>query len=382
MKIGGLSASGKKRAYNGDMKKVLIDGQIFSIHQRGGISRSFASILNEYFLAKKANAAEIEFKLGLILSRYIDTTGIKVGLRPLRAPWQKLSKLALIMNWFYLWIYRYDLVHSTYYFRRYLLRKPGTKHVVTLHDMIPEDFPQYFTTYNPHYQKIDFLKNADCIICVSKYTLERLRFHHPDLVHKARVVYPGVAFKSSMTLPSVRSNTLLYVGSRGAYKDFITLLEALPTVMSLNPELNVLAVGGNAFDTKERELIHRLGLENRIFQKNLTDEELEHQYKTCLATVITSHEEGFGLPLIESMAYGSLVVASDIAVFRETSAGGYVAFPAGDSVELARILNQVIQSPKEFELYRVKGFQIAMNYTWSNTYSSLVKIYQDLLGEK
>jgi glycosyltransferase involved in cell wall biosynthesis len=300
----------------------------------------------------------------------------------LKFPWTisgiSLAKLALVVNWLYLWFSPYQIIHSTYYFRGYLWRRPGTKHVVTLHDMIPEDFPEEFPNGSPHYQKESFLRDADRIVCVSNYTQSRLNYHYPELAHKAIVISSGINIPDTEILPSERDSTILYVGRREGYKDFATLLRALPSIVELYPNAQLLAVGDQKFSPSEISLISSLGLSGKVRQVELSDADLQSAYRTCCLTVVTSKVEGFGLPVIEAMINGSLVVATDIPVFREISEGAYVTFKPSDDHDLSLKIRTILQDPSDYNELRENGKKIASQYSWKNVFTALNKLYVEM----
>jgi glycosyltransferase involved in cell wall biosynthesis len=361
------------------MIRVLIDGQVFSIHRRGGIGRVFSSVYGEYLQLPRDFEVDVKISLGVFLTKYSGIARIRKKRPPLfMKGFFSSSKIALATNWLYLWLSHYEIVHSTYYFQKFLIRRRGKKHVVTLHDMIPEDFPQFFLSSNPHFQKEKFLRNADRIVCVSNYTMSRLAQHYPDLVHKAIMIYPGVTVPASKNLAQVRDSTILFVGARGGYKDFVTLLKSLPTLFESEPSLQVLVAGNEQFSSSESALILELGLVGRVTQKDLSDQDLEKAYETCLALVITSHAEGFGLPVIEAMAHGALVIATDIPVFREIADDAFLAFSPGNFTELTFWIQSVLANPAAFDSKREKGRLIASQYTWKKTLSGLLNLYKEI----
>ena len=144
--------------------------------------------------------------------------------------------------------------------------------MVTLHYMIPEDFPEFFPQGNPHFRKIDFLTNADQIVCVSRYTMDRLANHHPDLIHKARLIPLGVTVSPQLSSKPIRNRTILYVGKRGMYKDFPTLLYAVSYLKEFEPDLQILAVGTDEFNAEESALIAELELVGKVARRELSDE--------------------------------------------------------------------------------------------------------------
>jgi glycosyltransferase involved in cell wall biosynthesis len=359
--------------------RVLIDGQVFSIHKRGGIGRVFTSLYHEFLQLPQEKKNNLNLKLGVFLAIYSDMPRIrKAGPPYLVEGFLTSSKIALLANWLYLWLLPYKIVHSTYYFQKYLIRRPGTRHVVTLHDMIPEDFPHFFPNFNPHFQKEKFLRNADRIVCVSNYTKSRLESYYPDLVHKAVVISPGVKPVTTKFLDGVRDSNVLYVGKRGEYKDFTTLLRSLPPLIESEPKLKVLAVGTDEFNASELAMIEELGLVGKVIQRELSDQELEEAYKSCLAVVVTSHVEGFGLPVIEAMAHGALVIATDIPVFNEIARGAFLSFTPSDFAELTRVIQKVLENPKGFDSNRQLGYLIATKYSWTTSINDLIALYREI----
>jgi glycosyltransferase involved in cell wall biosynthesis len=359
--------------------RVLIDGQVFSIHSRGGIGRVFTSLFNEF--NAKSNEAEFKSKLrlGILFSRYVDIPKTNAFMPPYVYKGFKFSKLFLIMNWFCLRFMRYEIVHSTYYFEKYLSRQPGTKHVVTIHDMIPEDFPHYFPDGNPHMAKEKFIADADLIVCVSNFTHQRLLHHYPSIEAEVCTVYPGVQLRNLRQSVNSPSNRILYVGKRSNYKGFKTLLSVMPILKDVDPSIKLLAVGGGGFDAEESNYIRLHDLQNIVSQEDLSDEELCFEYRNCIATVVTSEIEGFGLPLIEAMAQNALVVATDIPVFNEIGLNGFLKFPFGDSISLIKILRKIVENPAEFMKVRALGYEISQKYTWNKSARQMDEIYARLL---
>jgi glycosyltransferase involved in cell wall biosynthesis len=85
-------------------------------------------------------------------------------------------------------------------------------------------------------------------------------------------------------------------------------------------------------------MVMSLGLVDRVrVMPRLTRLEVADWYRRSDVVLITSEAEGFGLPVIEALACGASVVASDIPVLRETG-GGFVKYaPVGDSEGFAKL---------------------------------------------
>jgi glycosyltransferase involved in cell wall biosynthesis len=357
------------------MRRVLIDGQVFAIQRKAGISKQFAHILAEH--RKDIDTSEMQIIAGVVMAKYEGYSKIATGWFFSIKDSRRFAKVALFVNWFTLWTKKYDVIHTSHYFGFYLHRRRGTKHVVTIHDMIPEDFPEYFPAGNPHFQKARFIEDADRIICVSEFTKERVIHHYPKVESKCQVTYPGVDFSAMRVSENFNPSQAIYVGLRSGYKDFNTLLRALPGVLQKFPDFKLLCVGGGSFKPNEVALIQDLDIAQSIEHVAVEhDEDLYAMYRESAATIITSKIEGFGLPLIEAMANGCTVIAADIPVFQEIARDCYLPYPVGQPEFLEM---QIVNLLSDIELnwrYRRLGVSHAAKFDWANTYQGALQAYR------
>lgn len=154
-------------------------------------------------------------------------------------------------------------------------------------------------------------------------------FGMPD--HKVSVVHLG--FEKFDALPraiepqaSLTSPFLLYVGSRGGYKNFERMLRAVALNPALKKSIDVVAFGGGPFNSVEHALIATLGFgPNAVRQVGGGDAVLGGLYARARAFVYPSVYEGFGLPPLEAMAHDCPVVSSNSSSMPEVvgDAGAY-----------------------------------------------------------
>jgi glycosyltransferase involved in cell wall biosynthesis len=106
-------------------------------------------------------------------------------------------------------------------------------------------------------------------------------------------------------------------------------------------------------------------------------------YREAAILLQPSDAEGFGLPVIEAMACGCPVLASDIPPLREAggSAAGYC--PAGDveawSATLVKLLAERQTEPVRWEARRQDSERHAAQFTWRENANRTLAIYQKLL---
>lgn len=117
---------------------------------------------------------------------------------------------------------------------------------------------------------------------------------------------------------------LLSVGTQDPRKNTLTLINAYKLIPEEKRSLVPLVLVGRETDLFKSREFDLNG--NIIFLKDLDDEKLAVLYRKCLAFIMPSHAEGFGLPIIEALSSGARVVANDIQVFK------WVAGPAATYV--------------------------------------------------
>jgi glycosyltransferase involved in cell wall biosynthesis len=90
-------------------------------------------------------------------------------------------------------------------------------------------------------------------------------------------------------------------------------------------------------------------------------------YSLAEAFVFPSWIEGFGIPLLEAMACGAPVIASDRGAIPEVLDGAGRIGAAEDADALARHLEQVLEHPAEATRMRARGFARSREFSWSES---------------
>ncbi len=103
--------------------------------------------------------------------------------------------------------------------------------------------------------------------------------------------------------------------------------------------------------------------------------ELASLYSGALAVVYPSLYEGFGLPVLEAMQCGALVIASKDPAIVEVTAGAAVHVEAGDTRALAQALKAVADAPANFSSIRERGLRRAREFSWRRTAERTREVY-------
>src|SRR5262249_45459074 len=145
------------------------------------------------------------------------------------------------------------------------------------------------------------------------------------------------------------------------------------------PDLRLLQVGGQ-WSSTQREQIDRLGLTDAVAQLHgLTREAIAALYRASSLVLLPSEAEGFGLPVIEALACGATVVASDIPVLREVGGRAAVYCPVGDAPAWADAIDRLLATPGSAPALADRLAQ-AGRFTWEAHGRTVAEAYQRLLG--
>jgi glycosyltransferase involved in cell wall biosynthesis len=126
---------------------------------------------------------------------------------------------------------------------------------------------------------------------------------------------------------------LLHVGGNHARKRLDLVLRIFARVRSTHPHLRLIQVGG-AVERNQGGLVSSLDLQRSLVSlSGVTREQLAGLYANAEVVLIPSEREGFGLPLLEAIAAGALVIASDIPSLREVGEAAAIYCPVGDVEE-------------------------------------------------
>ncbi len=180
---------------------------------------------------------------------------------------------------------------------------------------------------------------------------------------------------------------ILFVGRLEKRKGFKYLLRAFPYVKAEFPEARLLVVG--AFDKDDKAPHLRYIREHRIrgvrFIGYLPDEELPRYYKTShLLCAPSTGFESFGMILLEAMATGVPIVASDIVGYRTVLTHGQegLLVEPENEVALAQAIIALLKDP-DLRLRMVeRGLTKAEDYSWNRVAQQVLDYYQRVLEKK
>jgi len=186
---------------------------------------------------------------------------------------------------------------------------------------------------------------------------------------------------------------LLYVSHYNYYRNFETLLRALPLLRDRlsGRKLKLfltcqLHSEGNASGYRAREasdLVRQLRVEDVVVELGAVPYPLLHQvYRECDIYVTPAYAESFAHPLVEGMASGLPIVASDLAVHREICQDAAIYFQRFSAAELAEQVCRVAGRSEFSKQLSERGLARSRDFSWSKHVDELLALADDLLSSK
>ena len=361
----------------------LIDGRAFEGRDQRGIQRYYREIFSRcnpysriemYIRSKLGTDLPINVHLTEVLECFplnrLDFSGRAISkarrlLMPTRLP-------------------QADLYHSTYFTPN---PRPELPEVVTIHDMIPEVIPYYYGygAAEELAKKRKSIFAATKIIAISHATAKDLKSIYPEVEDRIEVIHHGGQHFPKVTSEELGAKNprsepyVLFVGQKGAYKNFSTLLDAAVD-LGWPKEVSVV-VAGEPFSEAERAAIRFRGLEGKFRSViHPSDSELRGLYIGASAFVFPSLLEGFGFPLLEAQALGVPVVASDTRVFHEVAGKGFIPVRPLDYSSIAEGVSKSLDSSVSTSLIS-SGLENVDRFSWDVCAEETFRVWSETARE-
>jgi glycosyltransferase involved in cell wall biosynthesis len=264
--------------------------------------------------------------------------------------------------------------------------------VFSAYDMIYEKYPQYFPSFEygirRHIrEKKACFERASLIVCISIHTANDILEIYPHIPkERLKVVHLGVEelfFRDGEAVKQTRPY-FLYVGHRERYKNFLRFLDAFGrTGLKKDYDLCIVSPIAVAFTVQEKETIARYGLAGTIrINVSISDEVLKEQYAGARAFVYPTEYEGFGLPVAEALACGTLVLTSQAPCLKEIGGTAPLYFDPTSTDAIADALQAADQmNDSERQRRILTGKKWSSQFSWDNSRRGFVQAMKELIDE-
>lgn len=272
--------------------------------------------------------------------------------------------------------------------------------VVTIFDVSFLIFPEHFEWRWRNYTRYvmpSVLRSVSAVICISEHAKQELLKFYKVSPEKVHVVYCGIdhrRFGPDAVLDKgwaesvgLYKEYVLHVGLLSKRKNIPMLLRAVASLRAkgkfenlqlvlAGPELSVL--------TGAREIhrtIYELGLRDVVvLPGHVPDDFMPGLYRHAKLLVMPSLYEGFGLPVLESMASGVPVVASNSSSLPEVAGDAAILVSPQDESAWAEAIEDVLRSPSTAEELRRKGLLRARQFSWRRAGEETLAVYRAAVG--
>lgn len=226
--------------------------------------------------------------------------------------------IPLLLRW-----YRVDVVLEPAHFGPFNLPS-RVRRITVIHDLTPLLFPHYHPLLGGLLQRLflkRILQKTDLILAVSRHTAHDLAQVFPFTKGKTTVIYPGrdLFFQPEFSAEVLQKRKIgapyfLCVGTIEPRKNLLLLLKVYQEFRVRHEDrILLLFVGGKGwkYQVFYEQLAAHPFKEDIYLTGYVEKQELPALYTNALATIYPSYYEGFGLPVLEAMACGGVVISSN-----------------------------------------------------------------------
>ena len=261
---------------------------------------------------------------------------------------------------------------------------PSCTVVATIHDLIHVHYKQERSLPKSLYYRL--IQRP--VIRRSPFTLTVSEFSRQQIIQwyglaESSVVSIGNGISEAFMRIGVKHQRgrpyFMYVGNTKPHKNVSGLLDALMRLThAVDAELVMIV---KEDDWLKNEINSRSLAERITLLSGISDIQLATYYRGAVATVLPSHYEGFGLPLVESMACGCPVIGADTTSIPEVIKGAGELFDPDDSSELAERMLGLINSTSRRNLLGERGICRALDFSWDSVADKAVNALRPILDQ-
>jgi glycosyltransferase involved in cell wall biosynthesis len=262
---------------------------------------------------------------------------------------------------------RQDLLH--YPFTVPLPRVGAVPWIMSLHDVQHLDLPHMFTAAERAYRRVAYdlpARRAPMVMTLSEFSRQRIVEHLG--IPRGRVVVTPLGVDTSAFTPydGPREPLVLYPATAWPHKNHARLVRAMERVRRSVPDLRLVLTGGRLETLGNLpEWVDRRG--------HVPAEELRDLYRSAACLAFPSLYEGFGLPVLEAMASGCPVAASDRGPLPELCGDVATLFDPEDEEAMAQ---GILTTLRDGEGLAHRGVGRAAAFTWSRCAETHLAAYR------
>lgn len=243
----------------------------------------------------------------------------------------------------------------------------GIQYTCVIHDLQALHYPEYHPFHEVAYSRLCWrmdVLNAARIITISHWVREDIEkvYHRKDI----EVIYNPILIKEQEVCDFAlvkekyqveKGNFFYTVSQMIPHKNLPTLINVMDKIVhgkfELPDKLVISGVNGNAAEELKRQIAEKGLQEAIVLTGYINNEERNCLYQSCHTFLFPSIFEGFGMPPIEAMLFGTRVITTKCASIPEVTQGKacYVDDPYDADEWIACLLKRAVQETLDFEVY-------------------------------
>ena len=266
-----------------------------------------------------------------------------------------------------------------------IIKLPKIKYVVTIHDLSFKVYPEFMETKLRYYYDLAVghsAKIADVILADSENTKNDIMKYFKVSESKIYILYPSLEseyisqnkyFTNGINFPYILTTT-----THSRRKNIFNTIRAFGSSKHSNEtKLIICGLITNKHNEELKKLISSLGLNNKVVIKGyVTTQQLLELYDNAELYIYSSFYEGFGLPVIESMSRGCLVISSNTSSLPEINTNKVFTFDPTNVSEITERIDYSIElSEIEKKRISLKNKKFALEFNPDRMAREMLKIY-------
>jgi len=284
-----------------------------------------------------------------------------------------------------------DLTHSA----TPLILPTRGKKVITVHDIFFMDFPDqageeagkvFFRLAAASFRDADGIVTSSMVTSVelvSRFALDekKVRIIPPGLDSRFLQEVPAAELEATRERYSLPPSFLLFVGAQVPRKNLVRFVEALKIVHLHGLQIPLVLVGPEGEESEAiREKAEKLGIGPWVMTTGyLQERDIRNAYRLATAFVLPSLCEGFGMPLVEAMASGLPVVASQISAIPEVCRDAAVYFQPENPESMAEKVVSILEDEDLRKRLIARGKERAREFSWKKAAAETLAFYESVM---
>lgn len=285
------------------------------------------------------------------------------------------------------------------------IKKTGIKSVVTIHDLIPERYPEQYNPIDVKIYRKKFLyacRQADKIIAISDQTRQDIIDFYKIPGEKIEICYQSCSPVFSAMAGEEEKKRIaekydlpaqffLSVGSVVERKNLLNVCKAF-FLLRNDMDIPLLVIGdGGKYKQQVKDFILQHDLEKKVIflsEHNKVKADIEFLstpdlaviYQSAIALLYPSFFEGFGIPVLEALWSRLPVITSNVSCLPETGGPGAYYVDPNSASEIAEGMKKIYSDKELVATMKEKGIEHAQKFAPLTCAASVMNVYKSLMA--